>query len=116
MKKHILNSFSAMATAAARRSVEREREVLTMIQHPNMIKLLGDCLSEEGEQCLVYEYGTHGSLAENLRDGAKAASLGWKARVRRYDATQRAFKIIINSFYGVQGQQQPPKYKEQEGE
>lgn len=71
----------ATARAVAERTMRRELEVLTAIQHPNIIKLLGHC-GIDGELCLVYEFGVYGSLADNLIDDAKAAALGWKVRVR----------------------------------
>ena len=74
---------------AADRSMRREIEVLSTLRHPHMIKLLGHCVAPpsrpgatDGECCLVYEYGVHGSLADCLMDDATAEGLGWKARVR----------------------------------
>ena len=78
---------------AATRSMQRELEVLQATRHPNMIKLLGHCLSD-GEMCLVYEYGVHGSLADCLRDDGKATSLGWKPRVRLLTGLASALNFL----------------------
>jgi hypothetical protein len=45
---------------AAERSMQRELKVLTAVQHPCMIRLLGHCFAPPGAEafsCLVYEYG-----------------------------------------------------------
>lgn len=87
--KRIRSEVPLPQRQAADRSAQRELEVLSTTRHPNMIRLLGHCIAPpsvpggaDGEVCLVYEYGTHGSLAHCLTDDASAASLGWKARVR----------------------------------
>jgi serine/threonine protein kinase len=41
-------------------SMQRELDVLTSIQHTNMIKLLGYCATQDA-MCLVYEFGALGS-------------------------------------------------------
>ena len=87
--KRIRSEVPLPQRQAADRSAQRELDVLSTTRHPNMIRLLGHCIAPpsvpggaDGEVCLVYEYGAHGSLAQCLADDALAAALGWKARVR----------------------------------
>jgi len=81
--KRLRLDFAQAQREAAMRSMQRELNVLSTVRHPNMIKLLGHCAAAaDGEMCLVYEIGSHGSLADCLGDESKAVLLGWKARVR----------------------------------
>jgi serine/threonine protein kinase len=59
----------------------KEIEVLSRFQHPHIIRLYGFS-STASEQCLVYELGIHGSLADCLVNDEKSAGLPWKLRIR----------------------------------
>ena len=62
------------------RSFENKVQLLSIIQHRNIVKLLGFCLHN---RCmfLVYKYMERGSLFCMLRDDVKAVELDWVKRV-----------------------------------
>ena len=84
---------------SAMKSMQRELEVLKAISHPNMIRLLGFCTAEasEGNLCLLYELGTHGSLAKCLEDDACAARMTAKVRTRILGAISAALNYLHQS-------------------
>ncbi|KZV53241.1 G-type lectin S-receptor-like serine/threonine-protein kinase [Dorcoceras hygrometricum] len=57
-----------------------EVEVMSKLQHRNLVKILGCCL-ECGEKMLVYEYMPCGSLDGYIFDSHKQAFLDWNRRV-----------------------------------
>ncbi|KAL8232979.1 hypothetical protein R6Q57_002757 [Mikania cordata] len=57
-----------------------EIELLSRLHHRNLVSLLGFC-DEEGEQMLVYEYMSNGTLRENLAEKHKE-SLSFAMRIR----------------------------------
>ncbi|CAM0883089.1 unnamed protein product [Alopecurus aequalis] len=56
-----------------------EIELLSRVHHRNLVSLIGFCY-EQGEQMLVYEYVSNGTLRENLQ--ARGIYLDWKKRLR----------------------------------
>ncbi|XP_044344978.1 leucine-rich repeat receptor protein kinase HPCA1-like [Triticum aestivum] len=58
---------------------KNEIELLSRVHHRNLVSLLGFCY-EQGEQMLVYEYVSNGTLRENLQ--ARGIYLDWKKRLR----------------------------------
>ena len=69
---------------AARASMRRELAVLQRLRHPHMIRLLGYTppSADSPDICLVFELGTHGSVADILRNDDRAAAFDWRPRVR----------------------------------
>ncbi|KAM0940149.1 putative protein kinase RLK-Pelle-LRR-VIII-1 family [Dioscorea sansibarensis] len=57
-----------------------EIEMLSRVHHKNLVSLIGFCF-DKGEQMLVYEYITNGSLKESLT-GKSGVHLDWKRRLR----------------------------------
>lgn len=45
---------------------KNEIELLSRVHHRNLVSLIGFCY-EQGEQMLVYEYVSNGTLRENLQ-------------------------------------------------
>ncbi|XP_073368040.1 leucine-rich repeat receptor protein kinase HPCA1 [Aegilops tauschii subsp. strangulata] len=58
---------------------KNEIELLSRVHHRNLVSLIGFCY-EQGEQMLVYEYVSNGTLRENLQ--ARGIYLDWKKRLR----------------------------------
>ncbi|XP_062181112.1 probable leucine-rich repeat receptor-like protein kinase At5g49770 [Phragmites australis] len=58
---------------------KNEIELLSRVHHRNLVSLIGFCY-EQGEQMLVYEYVSNGTLRHNLQ--AKGIYLDWKKRLR----------------------------------
>ncbi|XP_078153577.1 U-box domain-containing protein 33-like [Carex rostrata] len=57
----------------------QEIEILSKVQHPNLVKFIGAC----AESCaLIYEYLPNGSLEDRLRCKNNTLPLSWQARVR----------------------------------
>ncbi|XP_012573816.1 leucine-rich repeat receptor protein kinase HPCA1-like isoform X2 [Cicer arietinum] len=59
---------------------KNEIELLSRVHHKNLVGLVGFCF-EQGEQMLVYEFITNGSLRETL-SGRSDIQLDWKRRLR----------------------------------
>ncbi|KAL4563627.1 hypothetical protein LXL04_027672 [Taraxacum kok-saghyz] len=57
-----------------------EIELLSRVHHKNLVGLVGFCF-EQGEQMLVYEYMSKGTLRESL-SGKSGIHLDWKRRIR----------------------------------
>ncbi|XP_031094482.1 probable leucine-rich repeat receptor-like protein kinase At5g49770 [Ipomoea triloba] len=57
-----------------------EIELLSRVHHKNLVGLVGFCF-EQGEQMLVYEFMSNGSLRESL-SGRTGIYLDWKRRLR----------------------------------
>ncbi|KAF0925389.1 hypothetical protein E2562_016641 [Oryza meyeriana var. granulata] len=58
---------------------KNEIELLSRVHHRNLVSLIGFCY-EQGEQMLVYEYISNGTLRENLT--GRGTYLDWKKRLR----------------------------------
>ncbi|KAG2592523.1 hypothetical protein PVAP13_5NG557500 [Panicum virgatum] len=58
---------------------KNEIELLSRVHHKNLVSLIGFCY-EKGEQMLVYEYVSNGTLRQNLQ--ARGIYLDWKKRLR----------------------------------
>ncbi|KAI3793513.1 hypothetical protein L1987_36132 [Smallanthus sonchifolius] len=65
--------------AQGRSQFQQEVEVLSCMQHPNMVLLLGAC-PEYG--CLVYEYMANGSLEDRLLRRGNTPPLSWQIRFK----------------------------------
>ncbi|KAJ3669118.1 hypothetical protein LUZ60_011068 [Juncus effusus] len=59
---------------------KNEIELLSRVHHKNLVTLIGFCY-EQGEQMLVYEYISNGTLRENLV-GKSGMYLDWKKRLQ----------------------------------
>jgi serine/threonine protein kinase len=59
---------------------KNEIELLSRVHHKNLVSLVGFCF-EQGEQMLVYEYISNGTLREGL-SGKYGTQLDWKRRLR----------------------------------
>ncbi|KAK4588811.1 hypothetical protein RGQ29_019708 [Quercus rubra] len=57
-----------------------EIELLSRVHHKNLVSLMGFCF-EKGEQILVYEYVSNGSLKDSL-SGKSGIRLDWMRRLR----------------------------------
>ncbi|XP_059638924.1 protein LYK5-like [Cornus florida] len=66
-------------------------DILTMINHLNVVKLVGFC--SETRPCLVYEFAENGSLRDCLSNSKKAMQLTWARRI------QIAFDLLEGLHY-----------------
>ncbi|RCV13363.1 hypothetical protein SETIT_2G340100v2 [Setaria italica] len=71
---------------------KNEIQVITKLQHRNLVRLLGCCIHGE-EKMLVYEYLTNKSLDHFIFDPIRRASLKWKMRIKIVEASN----ILLDS-------------------
>ncbi|RYQ87007.1 hypothetical protein Ahy_B09g094503 [Arachis hypogaea] len=79
------NTSSTDATFK-RESYVVELELLSKVSHARLIPILGHCLENDNEKCIVYKYMPNGDLASSLQrvtdaDG-KSKSLDWITRLK----------------------------------
>ncbi|KAK3129390.1 hypothetical protein QOZ80_6BG0478790 [Eleusine coracana subsp. coracana] len=73
---------------------QQEMVVLSRLEHPHIVRLLGVC----PESCsLVYEHLPNGTLLERLTTTGGAAGLSWKDRVRILDEQRSALSYLHSS-------------------
>ncbi|XP_057868742.2 wall-associated receptor kinase-like 14 [Cryptomeria japonica] len=61
--------------------VLNEINLISSVDHPNLLRLLGCCLEERGEPILVYEFMPNGTLCEHLRR-ERGEALSWRKRLK----------------------------------
>lgn len=70
--------------------------MLSMVNHPNLVKLVGYCV-EDDQRILVYEYMTNGSLEDHLLDiGNDKEPLDWHTRMKIADGAARGLEYLHN--------------------
>uniref|UniRef100_A0A0C9RL02 TSA: Wollemia nobilis Ref_Wollemi_Transcript_12964_2687 transcribed RNA sequence n=1 Tax=Wollemia nobilis TaxID=56998 RepID=A0A0C9RL02_9CONI len=72
--------------------VSEELKILQKVNHSNLVRLEGYCISSEGQSCLIYEYAENGSLNAWLHEhesipsksfsDLSSAWLPWKTRLQ----------------------------------
>ncbi|KAK2452889.1 Protein kinase superfamily protein [Trifolium repens] len=82
----------------AEREFENEVELLSKIQHPNVISLLG-CSSNEDSRFIVYELMQNGSLETQLHGPSHGSALTWHMRMKIALDTARALKYLHEHCY-----------------
>ncbi|KAL3833997.1 hypothetical protein ACJIZ3_008733 [Penstemon smallii] len=74
-----------------------ERNYLSKLQHPNLVKLIGHC-SEEDNRLLVYEFMPKGSLDNHLFTSnfyiGRNQSLSWATRIKVATGAARALSFL----------------------
>lgn len=73
-----------------------EVNVLGQIEHPNLVKLIGYCAEDDGDQThriLVYEYMPNGSLADWL-SSESITPLSWPMRLKVARDAARALTYL----------------------
>ncbi|TKY72140.1 Serine/threonine-protein kinase CDL1 [Spatholobus suberectus] len=89
----VLNREGAQGT----REFFAEILMLSMVQHPNLVRLIGYC-AEGAHRILVYEYMANGSLENHLLDiGADKEPLDWKTRMKIAEGAARGLEYLHNS-------------------
>ncbi|XP_072147668.1 cysteine-rich receptor-like protein kinase 26 isoform X6 [Setaria viridis] len=71
---------------------KNEIQVITKLQHRNLVRLLGCCIHGE-EKMLVYEYLTNKSLDHFIFDPIRRASLKWKMRIKIVEGYSRQMPL-----------------------
>lgn len=68
--------------------------MLSMVQHPNLVKLIGYC-AEGHERVLVYEYMPNGSLENHLLDLPSGKTpLDWNTRLKIAEGTAKGVEYL----------------------
>uniref|UniRef100_A0A0D6QYW1 Protein kinase domain-containing protein n=1 Tax=Araucaria cunninghamii TaxID=56994 RepID=A0A0D6QYW1_ARACU len=73
--------------------VLNEINVLSAVDHPNLLRLLGCCLEQRGEPILVYEFMPNGTLGEHLQR-QRGDGLQWRTRIQIAAQTARALAYL----------------------
>ncbi|XP_027939981.1 probable receptor-like protein kinase At1g80640 isoform X2 [Vigna unguiculata] len=82
----------------AEQEFENEVELLSKIQHPNVISLLG-CSSNEDTRIIVYELMHNGSLETQLHGPSHGSALTWHLRMKIALDTARGLKYLHEHCY-----------------
>ncbi|KAK7260927.1 hypothetical protein RIF29_27228 [Crotalaria pallida] len=77
----------------AEREFENEVDLLSKIQHPNIISLLG-CSNNEDTNFIVYELMQNGSLETQLHGPSHGSALTWHMRMKIALDTARGLKYL----------------------
>ncbi|CAJ1962452.1 unnamed protein product [Sphenostylis stenocarpa] len=89
----VLNREGAQGT----REFFAEILMLSMVQHPNLVKLVGYC-ADDHHRILVYEFMANGSLENHLLDlGEDKEPLDWKTRMKIAEGAARGLEYLHNS-------------------
>uniref|UniRef100_A0A0A9CNV1 non-specific serine/threonine protein kinase n=1 Tax=Arundo donax TaxID=35708 RepID=A0A0A9CNV1_ARUDO len=70
-----------------------EMNVLGIVEHPNLIKLIGYCAEERGVRLLVYEYMPNGSVDDHLLSRS-TSTLSWPFRLKVALDSARGLKYL----------------------
>ncbi|KAG4934100.1 hypothetical protein AAZX31_17G202700 [Glycine max] len=82
----------------AEQEFENEVDLLSKIQHPNVISLLG-CSSNEDTRIIVYELMHNGSLETQLHGPSHGSALTWHLRIKIALDTARGLKYLHEHCY-----------------
>ncbi|KAK7383474.1 hypothetical protein VNO78_29153 [Psophocarpus tetragonolobus] len=82
----------------AEQEFENEVDLLSKIQHPNVISLLG-CSSNEDTRIIVYELMHNGSLETQLHGPSHGSALTWHLRMKIALDTARGLKYLHEHCY-----------------
>ncbi|XP_051137046.1 probable receptor-like protein kinase At1g80640 isoform X2 [Andrographis paniculata] len=85
----------SVGNAGTIREFQTEVEILSKIQHPNIIRLLGYSAHSES-RLLVYELMQQGSLEAQLHDHTKGLALTWYSRLKIALDTARGLEYLHN--------------------
>ncbi|GKA32606.1 phloem protein 2-like protein, partial [Tanacetum coccineum] len=69
-----------IASSQGRKEFWKEIDVLSGLNHQNLISLVGFC-DEYGEMILVYDYASNGSFSEHIQNKKKESNLKWAQRL-----------------------------------
>ncbi|XP_027332456.1 probable serine/threonine-protein kinase PBL23 [Abrus precatorius] len=70
---------------------------LSMVQHPNLVRLIGYC-ADGDHRILVYEFMANGSLENHLLDiGADKEPLDWKTRMKIAEGAAKGLEHLHNN-------------------
>ncbi|XP_061347857.1 probable serine/threonine-protein kinase PBL23 [Gastrolobium bilobum] len=71
--------------------------MLSMVKHPNLVRLVGYC-AEGDHRILVYEFMANGSLENHLLDlGTDKEPLDWQTRIKIAEGAARGLDYLHNS-------------------
>ncbi|ESQ31160.1 hypothetical protein EUTSA_v10003840mg [Eutrema salsugineum] len=76
--------------------VANEIKLLSTVSHPNLVRLLGCCISQ-GEPFLVYEFMPNGTLSQHLQHERGHTPLSWPLRLAIASQTANAIAHLHSS-------------------
>ncbi|ESW19734.1 hypothetical protein PHAVU_006G150900 [Phaseolus vulgaris] len=89
----VLNRDGAQGT----REFFAEILMLSMVQHPNLVRLIGYC-ADDHHRILVYEFMANGSLENHLLDLEEGKEpLDWKIRMKIAEGAAKGLEYLHNS-------------------
>nr|XP_029117228.1 wall-associated receptor kinase-like 14 isoform X2 [Elaeis guineensis] len=77
--------------------VINEIKLLSLVSHPNLVRLLGCCI-ERGEQILVYEFMPNGTLGQHLQR-ERGPALPWTVRLAIAAETAQAIAYLHSAIH-----------------
>lgn len=89
-KRRVAVKKAIMVDEKKKKDFAREMYILSLINHKNVIKILGCCLEVEVPM-LVYEFISHGTLSQHIQNKNRSMPLGFRLRIAVDSASALAY-------------------------
>uniref|UniRef100_A0A7S1VB49 Protein kinase domain-containing protein n=1 Tax=Grammatophora oceanica TaxID=210454 RepID=A0A7S1VB49_9STRA len=81
VKKFHSNVLTGLGAAQILQQLKREVEVLSQFRHDNIVRVFGYSNEANTDVCILYEYGSGGSLSDALKTDEGRKCLDWRKRL-----------------------------------
>ncbi|KAH7405056.1 hypothetical protein KP509_15G055100 [Ceratopteris richardii] len=91
-----IKCFDIAAASTAQNEFLTELEIVSTLDHQNIIELLGYCVENQQKPIIVYDFAAEGSLEQKLHEDMKS-TLPWNVRYKVAVGIGEALEYIHNS-------------------